>query len=194
MDLGSPTAQWGGAMQHVSTNPGAYSTQAWPQLIPNLPAWTSDVDAWGASASSLSIAGGLITLEDLEKGQINHALAIAVPNTRASHWASPAQRTDGTSASPSSLPEGAHLRLDPSLNLASLHLPHLVLMMAEAAQRYGIVVRDKSANITFVAQDPTPTGTEPYLGPHGYFEGSSAARLLTQFPWAHLQLLQMELH
>ena len=42
----------------------------------------------------------------------------------------------------SSLPEGAHLRLNPNLNLAALHLPRLTLMIAEAAQRYGIFVRD----------------------------------------------------
>ena len=44
--------------------------------------------------------------------------------------------------------------------------------MAEAAQRYGIVLRDKSSNITFYGQDPTPTGTNPYAGPTGYWEGS----------------------
>ena len=104
---------------------------------------------WGASATSLSIAGGLITLEDLEKGQINHALAIAIPNARGGVYASPAQRTDGYSTEPLSLPEGAHLRLDPNLDLASLHLPRLTLMIAEAAQRYGIVVRDSAANVAF---------------------------------------------
>lgn len=35
------------------------------------------------------IAGGLITLEDLERGEINHALAIAVPNTRAAEDGKP---------------------------------------------------------------------------------------------------------
>ena len=108
-------------------------------------------------------------------GQINHALAIAIPNPRAGVYASPAQRTDGWSTEPLSLPEGAHLRLDPNLDLAALHLPRLTLMMAEAAQRYGIVVRDRAANVAFYAQDPTPTGTEPYTGAHGYFEGQVPA-------------------
>jgi hypothetical protein len=177
-------ARWGGAMEKVSQGPGVYTSLSWPGAKPQ----------WGSSASSLAIVGGLITLEDLEKGRINHALAMAVPNPRAVVYASPAQRTDGTSTEPFSLPEGAHLRLDPNLNLASLHLPHLMLMMAEAAQRYGIFVRDRSANITFYAQDPTPTGTNPYIGPHGYFEGKCQCQLLTAFPWSHLQLLKMELH
>jgi hypothetical protein len=142
----------------------------------------------------LSIAGGLITLEDLEKGQINHALAMAIPDPRAGVYASPAERTDGKSTSPLSLPEGAHLRLDPNLNLASLHLSRVMLMIAEAAQRYGIVVRDTASHVTLYAQDPTPTGTNPYLGPHGYFEGKSPQQLLESFPWSHLQLLKMTLY
>jgi len=177
-------AKWGGAIEKASSDSGAYGPEAWPGAQPG----------WGASASSLSIAGGLITLEDLEKGQINHALAIALPNVRAGVYASPAQRSDGGSTEPLSLPEGAHLRLDPSLDLASLHLPKLTLMLAEAAQRYGIVVRDQAEEPVFYGQDPTPTGTEPYTGAHGYFEGKSPSQILASFPWSHLQLLKMELH
>jgi hypothetical protein len=173
----------GGAIADVSLDPGSYGPDAWP----GAESW------WGASGSSLSVAGGLITLEDLEKGQINHALAMAVPNVRAGVYASPAERSDGESPSSLSLPEGAHLRLDPSLDLASLHLPRLTLMMAEAAQKYGIFVRDYASNVAFYAQDPVPTGTEPYGGPGGYFEGKSPQQLLASFPWSHLQLLKMEL-
>ncbi|HEX3693493.1 MAG TPA: hypothetical protein VHU13_09135 [Solirubrobacteraceae bacterium] len=189
-----PTAAWGGAMQNVSSNPGAYNLLAWPQLILNFSAWERDINAWGSTATSLPVVGGLITLEDFQRGQINHALAMAAPNTRAGAYASPAQRTDGNSNEPSALPEGAHLRLDPNLNLATLKLPHVVLMLAEAAQRYGIVVRDRSSNITFYAQDPTPTGTNPYIAPSGYFEGQYPFKLLRSFPWSHLQLLTMQLH
>jgi hypothetical protein len=177
-------ADWGGAIQNASSDPGAYGPGAWPGAT----TW------WGASASSLSIAGGLITLEDLARGQINHALAMALPSVRGGVYASPAQRTDGAVLDPSYLPEGAHLRLDPKLDLAALHLPRMTLMMAEAAQRYGIFVRDYASNIAFYAQDPTPTGTEPYVGLHGYFEGKSAGQLMAAFPWSHLQLLKMQLH
>jgi hypothetical protein len=176
-------AAWGGAVQGVSASWGAYGPAAWPGATPY----------WGASASSLSIAGGLITLEDLEKGQINHALAIAVPNTRAGVYALPARRTDGRVSEALSLPEGAHLRLAPSLDLASLRLPHLTLMLAEAAQRYGIFVRDTASEVTFYGQDPTPTGSNPYPGEHGYYEGKTPQQLLASFPWSHLQLLKMVL-
>ncbi len=180
-------AEWGGAMQNVSSNPGVYGPEA----------WSGAEASWGGDASSLSLAGGLITLEDLEDGQINHALALAVPNVRAGAYASPAKRTDGYSTSPLSLPEGAHLRLEPGLNLAALHLPRFTLMLAEAAQRYGIFIRSRAPAggiVNFYGQDPTPTGTDPYTGPHGYFEGKSSVQAIADFPWSHLQLLKMELH
>ncbi len=188
-----PVAKWGGAMQDVTGNSGVYTPTAWPQLLPNLGSWELDVNSWGATGTSLPVVGGLITLEDLEKGRIEHALAMAVPDARAKEWAAPAYRSDGSSTEATSLPEGAHLRLDPELDLSALHLGHFVLMLAEAAQRYGIIVRDYSPNIVFYAQDPTPTGTNPYTARGGYFEGKCACKLLASFPWSHLQLLKMEL-
>ena len=177
-------ASWGGAMQNVSSGSGVYGPEAWPGAKP----W------WGVSASSLSLLGGLISLEDLQRGEINHALSMSTPDVRAGVYASPAQRDDGKSTDPLSLPEGAHLRLNPDLNLPALHLPKLTLMIAEAAQRYGILIRDGAQNVTFQAQDPIPTGANPYAGPDGYFEGKYPRGLLASFPWNRLELLKMELH
>jgi len=177
-------ASWGGAMERVSASQGLYGPEV----------WTGASTSWGATASSLPLVGGLISLDDLQKGEINHALAISVPNVRAGVFVSPAQRTDGESTELSSLPLGAHLRLSPTLDLAALHLPPLTMMLAEAAQRYGIFVRDTASNIAFYAEDPTRTGTNPYLGSNGYFEGQPVPKLLAVFPWSHLQLLKMEVH
>lgn len=176
-------AGWGGAMEHVSENPGSYGPGAWPGAT----------YGWGASASSLSIAGGLITLADLRRGWINHALAIAVPEVRAGVFAPPAHRTDGESSNPLALPEGAHLRLDPQVDLARLHLPRLTRMIAVAAQRYGIYVRSRAAIVVFYGQDPKTAGENPYLGPVDYLEGKSPSELLARFPWRHLEVLRMRL-
>lgn len=175
---------WGGAMDDASSNPGVYSSAAWPGAD----------RFWGASATSLSIAGGLITLEDLSRGEINHALALTVPEPRAGIYASPARRTDGTSSNPLSLPEGAHLRLDPHLRLSTLHLPRVTLLIARAAQRYGIFVRDKARTVAFSAQAPRSARRDPYAGPQGYFAGEMPSQLLASFPWSHLQVLKMNLH
>ena len=176
-------AAWGGAMRWASSNNGVFGARAWPGAKP----W------WGSTASSLALAGGLITLEDLQRHEINHALAISVPHVRAGVYTLPARRTDGNSSNGQALPEGAHMRLDPTLDLTALNLPPLTLMIAQAAQRYGIIVRDSSPVVAFYAQDPTPTGSEPYAGPGGYFEGRRPDELLASFPWKHLVLLAMTL-
>ena len=183
-EVGGWQASWGGAMQDVSSDQGVYGYEAWP----GAQSW------WGVSASSLSLVGGLISIEDLQRGQINHALEMAIPDVRAAVYTSPAKRSDGKSTDPASLPEGAHLRLNPHLNLATLRLPKLALIMAEAAQRYGIFIADRSSVATFYAEDPTPTGTNPYAGPSGYFEGKHLSQLLATFPWDRLELLKMQLH
>lgn len=177
-------AAWGGATRNVTSASGVPDPASWPGAKP----W------WGGSACSLGVVGGLITLEDLRQGVIDHALQIAIPNARAGVYASPALRTDGQSENPLSLPEGAHLRLEPGLDLSALHLPRLTLIMARAAQHYGIFVINGSKDVAFQAQDPIPTGREPYRGPRGYFEGSFPRELLASFPWRHLQLLKMRLH
>jgi hypothetical protein len=118
---------------------------------------------------------------------------MAVPNARAGVFAWPAQRSDGTGG-PTTLPEGARLRLDPRLNIAALNLPPMTRMMAEAAQRYGIVVRDRTKNaVTFFAEDHTPKGRDPYAGPEGLFGGETPSGVLERFPWEQLRVLKMSL-
>jgi hypothetical protein len=176
-------AEWGGATREVSRASGYYGPASWPGAKP----W------WGDSGASMGVVGGLITLEDLQRGVINHALQIGIPRVRAGVYAWPAQRTDGKSSDPLSLPEGAHLRLDPDLDLSTLQMPYLTRLLAQAAQRYGIYVINGAGSVCFNAEDPTRTATNPYRGPDGYFEGMYPRELLASFPWDHLQLLRMEL-
>jgi hypothetical protein len=174
-DDGVWKAAWGGRLEHVSSSAGVY-------LAPN--------EHWGSTASSLSLAGGLITPGELKNGVIDHALAMAVPNARSGQYALPAQRTDGTSSCASAVPEGARFQLDPSLNIDALGLPAPVATLAHAAQRYGIVVRDQAAAVVFYAQNPVSIGSDPYPA---LFGGASAPDLLRSFPWDRLQLLRMDL-
>jgi hypothetical protein len=172
-------ARWGGAMQHVSTDAGVYGPHAWP----------GGQTFWGVTASSLPLVGGAMTIQQLRAGDINHALALAIPHTRAGVFAAPAERTDGSSASPDAIPEGARLRLDPKLDVAALHLPPLTRAIAEAAQRYGILVRDTGGEVTFFGQDPSAS-SKAYAKLYG---GLSPYQLLAAFPWSHLQVLKLNL-
>ena len=173
-------AAWGGAIHDVSASPGYYTDASWPGAR----------SYWGASATSLPVVAGTMTIGELERGRIDHALAISIPNARMGVVAFPAQRTDGTLATPEAIPEGATFRLDPTLKLGALHLPRLVEIMAEAAQRYGIIVRDKTLHaIAFYAEDPTPLGTNPYIR---LFDGKSPGVLLQSFPWNYLQAVKWD--
>jgi hypothetical protein len=181
-------ASWGGAMRGVSKNPGYYSSSVWASLSP-WEGWN-----WGSTATSLPIVAGTIMLDDLRRGRIDHALAIDIPDACAATFSWPAQRTDGTLMTNDCLPEGARLRLDPTLDLTKLALPTITRLLAEAAQRYGLIVRDKTGHaLSFYAEDPTPTGTSPYYGASGFYGGLAPWNFLPQFPWDRLQLLRMTL-
>jgi hypothetical protein len=173
-------ARWGGAIRNVSKSPGYYTASAWP----------GSRRTWGATATSLPVIGGTITIDEIRRGSIRHALALALPAPRAGSFAWPAQRTDGTGDA-AALPEGARLRLDPRLDVRSLHLPPLVAMLAEAAQRYGIVVRDQThKGISLFAEDPRAGQSSPYAR---LFAEQSPLDLLAKFPWDRLQVLRMHL-
>jgi hypothetical protein len=182
-------ASYGGAMQNVSTNPGIYNTSSWPGVD------SSQQWRWGSTASSLPVMAGTVTVDDLRSGHIRHALGAAAPQACAGAFSWPAQRTDGQSSAPDCLPEGAHLRLDPSLDLSRMGLPPITRMLAEAAQQYGIVIHDTTMNGPFVlyAEDPAPFGYDPYGGPNGLFGGVAPWNFMPKFPWSHLQLLQLHM-
>jgi hypothetical protein len=163
-------AAYGGKMTGVSTNPGYFPS------------------TMGATATSLPLMGGLMRTSELSSYTINHALAIAVPQALAKTFVWPAQRTDGNTTVTTSIPEGTRFRLPASLDINSLNLKPGVKAMAIAAQKYGMVVRDKSGCVSFYAEDPTPTGSNPYPTIFGtpYMDTTHA---LAGFPWSKLQVV-----
>jgi hypothetical protein len=173
---GGWVASYGGAMQNVSQSPGYYSESS----------WSGAKAYWGATATSLPLVGGLLTIKELQEGHINHAIAMAIPEPSPEYvW--PAQRSDGFSHNAGAIPEGTIFRLPASVNVAQLNLPPFVRMLATAAQEYGVVVRDTSGCVCFYGEDPTPTGSNPYSK---IMEGQYANNLLKLFPWASLQAVR----
>jgi hypothetical protein len=179
-------ASWGGAMAHASRSPGYYDADAWPGLSGT---------HWGATATSLPVIAGTITVDELKAGVIPHAIAMNIPWAKTNVYTWPAQRTDGASSDPNAIPEGARFWLDPRLDINALGLPPLTRMIAEAAQRYGIIVRDQTGQaVGFFAENTAQFGTDPYDGPGGLFGGTPSNILMRSFPWQHLQVLRMNLH
>jgi hypothetical protein len=166
-------ARWGGEMQDVSHNPGYFQN--------------SGLDLnWGATATGLPLLGGLITFADLRRGYINHAVALALPQTQARDWVWPAQRTDGATYGSAAIAEGTRFRLDPRLDLSHLELSPLGLMIARAAQRYGIIVRDKGGAVTFFGQAPVGRD-DPWTQE---LDGKYPNQALDGFPWTHLEVIR----
>lgn len=162
-------ARWGGAMTGVSTNPGYFPAP------------------YGATGTSLPLLGGLMRISELQAGQINHALALAIPQAMAGSFVFPAQRADGNYNGPNAIPEGTEFRISPSVDVTKLGLSHVGLIMAQAAQRYGMIVRDQAGAVTFYGEDPTPYGSpNPYTT---LFAGKcpDGNNILAKFPWSSLQ-------
>jgi Big-like domain-containing protein len=164
-------AAHGGRILGVSTDSG---------IFPTYP-------GWGATATGLALVGGMVTLAELRAGRIDHALALAIPDTRANWWSWPAQRTDGNLDSSNAIPEGTRFRLDPTLNLDQLNLSPVTRMLADAAQRYGIVVRDRAGAVVLYGEDPTATGWDPYPQ---LIRSPWANTVTAPFPWEHLQVVR----
>ena len=145
---------------------------------------------YGATATGLPLAGGLITPAELQSGQIDHAVAIAIPHPLMEWWWSwPAQRSDGDSADNCDIPEGTRFRLPANVNVNGLGLSRTATIIARAVQKYGMVVRDKGGSVAFFAQDPINMGANPYPS---LFNHQSPTQVLAGFPWGQLQALQSQ--
>jgi hypothetical protein len=186
-------ASYGGFLADASQSPGYYRDVfgAAGSLVQQ---WN-----WGAAATGLPLAGGMVTREDVQRGEIDHALSLGLANLpsnsvlRAGAFAFPAQRSDGRSTAPDSIPEGARLFLDPNLDLGRLQLSPLARMLAEAAQRYGMIVHDGSEGTTIYAEDPSPYVA---LGEGNFYRpltGSDSIRAMQGFPWSSLRVERMHL-
>jgi hypothetical protein len=176
-------ARWGGAIDRVSKSPGYYTSSSWPGAR----------FYWGATATSLPVAGGVMTIDELRRRRIDHALALNIKRVRARAYSWPAQRSDGQTPGEDQIPEGARFRLDPDLDIDSLGLHPVTAAIARAAQRYGLVVRDKSTTVALYAEDPTPYARDPYLELLAPYYPGQVNRVLEDFPWHRLHLLQLRL-
>ncbi|MCS6915637.1 MAG: hypothetical protein RMK29_12700 [Myxococcales bacterium] len=114
----------------------------------------------GVRASSLSLLLGLITYDEVRRGgPIEHALAWAFDTPNSRFFTPPAASSDGKhQGRPGSIPEGARLRLDPTLDVTTLGLSPVGVRLARALQRYGMFCVDASSDSTLFAEDVRGSG------------------------------------
>ncbi|MEM7153618.1 MAG: hypothetical protein AAF799_12300 [Myxococcota bacterium] len=122
-----------------------------------------------ADASGLPIAALTFTADEVASGEIAHAIRFIVPNAniRDDIYVRPGTHsTPATSGPAEAPPYSARLRLRADADLSGLSPAATVV--AEAMQRYGIVLAD-AGNITFTAASDdftTASWAEVEFGPH----------------------------
>lgn len=144
-------------------------------------------DGLSTRASGFSSPAGLIWPDELRSGRIPHALVFAYPFTRKGTFVGEATRTDGRSVDPAALPIGAHLRLDPSLDLDSLGLAPSELTIARALQEFGMILADSSGGFSLYAPHPRSFPTDPYPALFGEVDYAGIERI----PFDRMQVLSL---
>jgi hypothetical protein len=113
----------------------------------------------GARACGFPLVAGLITVDEVREGSIEHALAIAYPHIRSRYYtppASTAQSTTDQALGTRGVPCGGRIQLDPALDLNALGLSASGKIVARALQKYGAYVGDFSGAVSLYA-DASPT-------------------------------------
>ncbi|MGY4711962.1 hypothetical protein ACXDF8_20750 [Mycolicibacterium sp. CBM1] len=147
---------------------------------------------WGGAAtgSGASRLGGVIRLGEIRARQISHALALQT-NNACTIFRSPALKTDGTSTRSDCVPEGAHLQLDPALDLSKLGLTAGELTVATAMQRYGGYVVDAGGaplSVSFELDTSAAAGTPGEIYQDAGFRWDYDS--MEHVPWEKLRVLR----
>lgn len=107
------------------------------------------------AGGEFSYLAGMITPQDVSSGVIDHAIRYALP-IGGDRYNYPGTRTDGTIRD--GIPQGARVRLDPSVDVDTLGLNRFQKMVATALQRYGGYNADGSAAFSISAQQTGDAG------------------------------------
>ncbi|MGV9808734.1 hypothetical protein [Micromonospora chersina] len=124
--------------------------------------WTS------ADAAGLSILAGLVRYDEVAAGRIDHAIRVTVPRTRTG-WTWPATHSASSATDPALPQLGQRLRLKRSVDLS--RLPRQARIVAEAMQRYGLIVADHGS-AWFLSGAPDPRWDNDALHALGGLRGS----------------------
>jgi hypothetical protein len=98
--------------------------------------WTS------ADAAGLAILPGLVRYNEVNAGEINHALRFTAPSTRRGYiW--PARHYASSNTDPAYPPMGQRFRLRPSFNTSGY--PYQAQIVLESLKKYGMILSDNGA-------------------------------------------------
>jgi hypothetical protein len=117
-----------------------------------------------ARGSGFGLLAGLIFPAELRRGEIRHALIFSYPFTKSGGPVPPATESDGRTVADAAIPEGARLRLDPSLDLRALQLTPYERTIAKALQVYGMYLADTGGGVSLYAVNPLSYSGSPFQG------------------------------
>ena len=160
-------------------------------------------NAVGGRASGISQIAGLITPEDIQSGEIRHALAMSVdPDAVSTGFLSPAIKTDGNKTpSASTVKEGQRLRLPASVDLSTVgrgdpRNAAFARMIAVALRDYGAIVVDRGGGGFYMVNPISytslgqPNPWPALVGPLSAYGSYNAIVRDSGIPWASLQVLR----
>jgi hypothetical protein len=185
-------AGWGGVYPLTgtgsSTNPDYLSTprEGVPVPIP----WPNPTSrSTGAGTSSYA---GTVRLSEISAGVIDHALVFATDHacgpSATGLYRFPATTTDGNYFGSDCIPEGAHIQLDPSINVNAIAgITPGERAVARALQVYGAYAVDNSPDrLSFAFEFPKAGQADPY--PAAGFSGDYYN--MPHIPWNRLRVLR----
>ncbi|MEM9068051.1 MAG: hypothetical protein AAGE52_06070 [Myxococcota bacterium] len=146
----------------------------------------------GARACGYPLLAGLIRVEEMEAGRIEHALVLGYPGIRSRFYTPPASTAQATFPliSPDAgMPCGARVQLDPSVDVESLGLSPAGVVVARALQEYGAFVGDFSGAITIYADahpDAQAAFSAGLLSPAEIFERRDLFDSMRVLQWGEL--------
>jgi hypothetical protein len=142
----------------------------------------------GATAAGTNLLAGLVRMEELEAGRIDHALALVSDKSCPDVFRYPALKTDGHASEPPCIPQGARVQLDPSIDVASI--PDITpgeVAVARALQTYGGYVRDSAGTALGIGFETPTDGDDDFYRevagfPWDYYD-------MPHIPWDRLRVL-----
>lgn len=106
--------------------------------------------------SGVPLSAGLIRVDELKAGRIEHALAFAYGKVRTNAFVAPASMAmpsrEGRADNPFGLPLGARIMLDPSYDIENTMLSPSAKVIARALQEYGAFLVDEADGAVLYAE------------------------------------------
>lgn len=147
---------------------------------------TAPAGTASGDAANFPLLAGIVRPEEIAQGHIDHALVFGMPGVSDLGHVCPATHNDGSTSDPNALMEGAHLQLDPSVNVDALNIPAWEKTIGHALQTYGMYLRDQGGSFVIYAENPVGRGYGAWAKA-GMPSGPNAS--LDGIPWSKLRVL-----